>query len=143
MRLLVVEDDPRLSEILVRGLREAGYAVDAVRDGQSALYQIAINNYDVVILDVMLPAPDGFGDCRTRVGRALRSVLQRDRGLCEPAAAEDRPHRTPPHRYAAQRRLHAADLIMPIRLRLTLWYLVILTVVLTLVAAGIYTFVAT
>src|ERR1700730_15367419 len=64
MRLLVVEDDPRLCDVLVRGLREAGYAVDSVGDGKSALYQVAINSYDAVILDVMIPGVDGFEVCR-------------------------------------------------------------------------------
>ena len=76
MRLLVVEDDARLSEVLVRGLREEGYAVDAVRDGQSALYQVAINNYDGVILDVMIPPPNGFEVCRQmRVSNLATPVL--------------------------------------------------------------------
>ena len=89
MRLLVVEDDPRLSEVLVRGLREAGYAVDSVRDGQSALYQIAINNYDVVILDVMIPAPDGFEVCRQmRTARLATPVLM----LTARDAVDDRIH---------------------------------------------------
>src|SRR3989441_6524206 len=64
MRLLVVEDDARLADVLMRGLREAGYAVDSVRDGKSALYQLTINNYDAVILDVMIPPPDGLEVCR-------------------------------------------------------------------------------
>jgi len=64
MRLLVVEDDPRLSDVLVRGLREEGYAVDSARDGKSALYQLAISNYDAIVLDIMIPPPDGFEICR-------------------------------------------------------------------------------
>jgi two-component system copper resistance phosphate regulon response regulator CusR len=64
MRLLVVEDDPRLRDIVVRGLREAAYAVDSVADGEAALYQISINPYDAVILDLMIPGPDGFEICR-------------------------------------------------------------------------------
>ncbi len=64
MRLLVVEDDPRLCAVLVRGLREAGYAVDTAGDGDAALYQTAINPYDAVILDVMIPGADGFEVCR-------------------------------------------------------------------------------
>ena len=64
MRLLVVEDDPRLCAVLVRGLREAGYAVDTAGDGDAALYQAAINPYDAVILDVMIPGADGFEVCR-------------------------------------------------------------------------------
>ena len=48
----------------MRGLREAGYAVDAARDGTSALTQLASNTYDAVVLDIMIPAPDGFEVCR-------------------------------------------------------------------------------
>jgi DNA-binding response OmpR family regulator len=76
MRLLVVEDDSRLSDVLVRGLREAGYAVDAVADGKSALYQVAINSYDAVVLDVMIPGIDGFEVCRRiRLDRSAVPVL--------------------------------------------------------------------
>src|SRR5438105_5688250 len=64
MRLLVVEDDVRLSETLARGLREEGYAVDAARDGRTALEELSINTYDAVVLDLMIPAPDGFEVCR-------------------------------------------------------------------------------
>ena len=64
MRLLVVEDDVRLSEVLLRGLREEGYAVDAARDGRAALEALSINAYDAVVLDLMIPAPDGFEVCR-------------------------------------------------------------------------------
>jgi DNA-binding response OmpR family regulator len=89
MRLLVVEDDPRLSEVLVRGLREEGYAVDAVRDGKSALYQVAISNYDGVILDVMIPPPNGFEVCRQiRAAKLATPVLM----LTARDAVEDRIH---------------------------------------------------
>ena len=64
MRLLLVEDDARLSDVLIRGLREQGYAVDPARDGRAALEQLSLNTYDAVILDVMIPAPDGFEVCR-------------------------------------------------------------------------------
>jgi DNA-binding response OmpR family regulator len=64
MRLLVVEDDARLSDVLIRGLREQGYAVDPARDGRAALDQLSVNAYDAVILDVMIPPPDGFEVCR-------------------------------------------------------------------------------
>ncbi len=76
MRLLVVEDDPRLRDIVVRGLREAAYAVDAVADGDEALYQLSINPYDAVILDLMIPGPDGFEICRRlRAGRSSMPIL--------------------------------------------------------------------
>jgi DNA-binding response OmpR family regulator len=64
MRLLLAEDDTRLRGILTRGLCEQSYAVDAVADGPSALRMAAINEYDAVILDVMMPGRDGFEVCR-------------------------------------------------------------------------------
>ncbi len=63
MRLLLVEDEPRASQVLSKGLREQAYAVDVARDGQQALYQAAITDYDAVVLDVMLPGIDGFDVC--------------------------------------------------------------------------------
>jgi len=49
---------------MAKGLREQAYAVDVVGSGEEALYQAAINTYDLAILDVMIPAPDGFAVCR-------------------------------------------------------------------------------
>lgn len=67
MRVLLVEDDPRLGALLAKGLREQAYAVDVAVDGDRALYQAAVNAYDAVILDILLPRRDGF-----EVARALR-----------------------------------------------------------------------
>lgn len=64
MRILFAEDDPTLREFVVRGLQEAGYAVDAVADGPDALLATETVPYDVVILDVNLPEMDGFEVCR-------------------------------------------------------------------------------
>lgn len=64
MRLLLVEDDGRIARFVAKGLREQSYAVDVVGAGEEALYQAAVNTYDLVILDVMIPAPDGFAVCR-------------------------------------------------------------------------------
>src|SRR6266404_4169526 len=64
MRLLLVEDDPRIARFVAKGLREQAYAVDVVGSGEEALYQAVINTYDLAILDVMIPAPDGFAVCR-------------------------------------------------------------------------------
>ena len=63
MRLLLVEDDPRIARFLAKGLREQAYAVDVAATGDDALYQAAINPYDLVILDVMIPGRDGFEVC--------------------------------------------------------------------------------
>lgn len=64
MRVLLAEDDPRLGEMLSRGLREKSYAVDWARDGERALYLGAINDYDAAVVDVMMPKKDGFAVCR-------------------------------------------------------------------------------
>lgn len=64
MRLLLVEDEPRAAQMLSKGLREQTYVVDVARDGEQALYQAAITEYDAVVLDVMMPGIDGFEVCR-------------------------------------------------------------------------------
>jgi DNA-binding response OmpR family regulator len=64
MRVLLVEDEPRAAQMLSKGLREQSYAVDIAHDGQDALYRAAITEYDVIVLDVMLPGTDGFEVCR-------------------------------------------------------------------------------
>jgi len=64
MRILVVEDEPRAAQMLAKGLREEAYAVDVVGDGERALYQLAITEYDAIILDVILPLRDGLAVCR-------------------------------------------------------------------------------
>jgi two-component system, OmpR family, response regulator len=64
MRLLLVEDDAKLAQAVGRGLRHEGYAVDAVGDGDAALLQSAVWDYDAIVLDVMLPHRDGFEVCR-------------------------------------------------------------------------------
>src|ERR1700681_650348 len=64
MRLLLVEDDARIARFVAKGLREQAYAVDISSTGDDALYQAAINTYDLVILDVMIPGRNGFEVCR-------------------------------------------------------------------------------
>jgi len=64
MRLLVVEDDLKLARALERGLQREGYAVDLADTGDDALSQANSNEYDAVVLDVMLPGRDGFSVCR-------------------------------------------------------------------------------
>ena len=60
MRLLVVEDEKRIADFLCRGLEGAGYAVDAAPDGATALDFVHATDYDLVILDIMLPDMDGL-----------------------------------------------------------------------------------
>jgi two-component system OmpR family response regulator len=64
VRLLVVEDDAKLARALGRGLRHEGYAVDVVGDGNAAVMQAAVWEYDAIVLDVMLPVRDGLEVCR-------------------------------------------------------------------------------
>src|SRR5712672_4383157 len=64
MRLLLVEDDARIARFVAKGLREEAYAVDVTANGDDALYEAAINSYDLIILDVMIPGRNGFEVCR-------------------------------------------------------------------------------
>jgi two-component system copper resistance phosphate regulon response regulator CusR len=64
MRILIVEDEARVARFIAKGLREQSYAVDNVSDGEEALQQVNINDYDLIILDVMLHSKDGFEVCR-------------------------------------------------------------------------------
>jgi len=65
MRLLVVEDEERLANLLARGLREEGHAVDVSGRGEDALWMARAVSYDAIVLDVMLPGLDGLATCRT------------------------------------------------------------------------------
>ncbi len=64
MRLLLVEDDVKMSDVLKRGLEREGYAVDVAVTGEDAMWAGREVPYDAVVLDVMIPAPDGFEVCR-------------------------------------------------------------------------------
>jgi len=64
MRILLVEDDQKVAAFLKKGLKEEQYAVDVSNDGEDALFQSQVNNYDLIILDVMLPKKNGFILCR-------------------------------------------------------------------------------
>jgi two-component system OmpR family response regulator len=64
MRVLVVEDEIRMSRVLKRGLEEEGHAVDLAGDGPEGLWLATENDYAAIVLDVMLPGFDGFELCR-------------------------------------------------------------------------------
>jgi two-component system, OmpR family, response regulator len=97
MRLLVVEDDEKMASVLKRGLEREGYAVDVAANGEDALWAGRELPYDAVVLDAMIPVPDGFDVCRQlrAAGRwmpvmmltARDSVDDRVRGL--DAGADD------------------------------------------------------
>lgn len=63
MRVLVVEDEPKMAGLLCRGLREEGHVADVAADGNQALAAVMTSDYDVIVLDVMLPGLDGFEVC--------------------------------------------------------------------------------
>ncbi len=75
MRLLLAEDEPRVAGFIAKGLREQSYAVDVARDGEEALYCASVNQYDLVILDVMLPLKDGHAVCRQLRGAGFRAPI--------------------------------------------------------------------
>src|SRR5258706_300364 len=97
MRILLVEDDDELRASVARGLREASYAVDGVATGPEAIAQAAAHDYDVIVLDVLLPGQNGREVCQAirRQGSqvpilmltALDGVEQRIAGL--DAGADD------------------------------------------------------
>lgn len=60
MRVLIVEDDEQIASFVIKGLKQAGFAVDHVADGEDGLHMAEVNPYDVMIIDIMLPKRDGF-----------------------------------------------------------------------------------
>jgi DNA-binding response OmpR family regulator len=91
VRLLVVEDDPAIASFLVKGLKEAGFAVDEASSGGTALEMASRESYDLAVIDLMLPGMDGLAlieELRRRrltlpviILSAKRSVDDRVRGL--------------------------------------------------------------
>lgn len=91
MRVLVVEDEAKLASLLRQGLSSRGMGVDVARTGEEAMVRATATDYDVILLDVMLPGPDGIEVCRrlrerevwspTLMLTALDDVADRIRGL--------------------------------------------------------------
>jgi two-component system OmpR family response regulator len=73
MRILIIEDEPKLAQMLARGLQSKGYATDILADGHEALTRIALHHvdYDLVILDLMIPTMDGLTVCREMRARDI------------------------------------------------------------------------
>ena len=69
MRILVVEDEKKIASFIKRGLKEQNYSVDVVHDGDEGLFMAEVNDYDLIVLDLMLPGRTGFlcaGNCGQR-----------------------------------------------------------------------------
>jgi len=91
VRILVVEDEKKVARFLERGLKEERFAVDVATDGEEGLFRAQSNDYDLIVLDVLMPKKDGFqvlrelraARCRARVLMltARDSVADRVRGL--------------------------------------------------------------
>ncbi len=64
MRILIIEDEEKVANFIKRGLREEGYSVDVAYDGEEGHFQVSSNEYDVIILDLMLPKIDGISLCK-------------------------------------------------------------------------------
>ena len=75
MRILLVEDEPRVAHFIARGLREQSYAVDIAMDGDAALYQASTNHYELIILDVMLPLKNGFEVCKQMRAQGIKQPV--------------------------------------------------------------------
>jgi DNA-binding response OmpR family regulator len=75
MRLLLIEDYRPLRQSLAKGLREAGFAVDATGDGQEGLWYALGNDYDVIVLDLMLPGLDGLEILKTMRSQGRQSCV--------------------------------------------------------------------
>jgi len=87
MRILVVDDDRRLCNIVKRGLIEEAYAVDVAYDGEEGEYLAEVNPYDLIILDVMMPKKDGIEVCRNLRSRNINTPVMM---LTARDAVEDR-----------------------------------------------------
>lgn len=76
MRLLIVEDDPKVAAALKKGLKEEGYAVDVCSDGEEAIAAARVSEYDLILLDLRLPGKDGWTVCRElRTNNVLTPIL--------------------------------------------------------------------
>jgi DNA-binding response OmpR family regulator len=75
MKVLVVEDEQFLHEALVNGLTRRGFAVDAAKSGKVALAKLAVNDYDLVLLDINLPDANGFDIAKQLRAQGIKTPL--------------------------------------------------------------------
>ena len=91
MKILVIEDDKKTASFIVKGFKEAGFSVDHVSDGDDGFHMVTVNNYDALIVDIMLPGIDGLSlielirkkqiSTPAIILSAKRSVEEKVRGL--------------------------------------------------------------
>src|SRR5258708_17038010 len=75
MRILIVEDEPKMASYLRKGLMEASFIVDVSNDGNDGLFLALHEDYDLIVLDVMLPGLDGFELLRRLLSQKVTPVL--------------------------------------------------------------------
>ena len=75
MRILLVEDERRLSNVVKKGLTEEGFAVDTAFDGEEGQYLAESENYDLIILDIMLPKVDGLTVCKELRAKNIKTPI--------------------------------------------------------------------
>jgi heavy metal response regulator len=75
MRILIVEDEKKIANLVRRGLKEEGYAVDVAADGIEGEFLASTNQYDAIVLDVMLPKLDGVGLCKSLRDKKIQSPI--------------------------------------------------------------------
>ncbi len=75
MRILAIEDDRRISNVIKKGFAEDGFAVDAAYDGEEGQYLAESENYDLIILDIMLPKIDGLTICKELRAKRIKTPV--------------------------------------------------------------------
>lgn len=75
MRLLIIEDEQRLADIIKKGFTEDGFAVDVAHDGEEGFFLASEESYDAIILDINLPKIDGFTVCRDLRAKGIRTPI--------------------------------------------------------------------
>ena len=75
MRILIVEDENKIANLVKRGLKEEGYAADIARDGMEGEFLASTNDYDAIILDVMLPKIDGVTLCKSLRAKKITAPI--------------------------------------------------------------------
>ncbi len=75
MRILVVEDEKKVAGFIKRGLEEAGYSVDVATDGEEGLYLAEIDDYDLIVLDLIIPRKSGLDVCRELREQSIKTPI--------------------------------------------------------------------
>ncbi len=75
MRVLLIEDDRKAARVLAKGLQEEGFVVDLAPTGEDGEEQATVNEYDVIVLDWLLPGKDGLAVCRALRGRGVSTPI--------------------------------------------------------------------